>query len=249
MGRANYPPRGGGWRRCGGEGVTGSALVELRRPRRVLYGLLHRRIMRGVEDGPARRRVGARPRGREEGLPGKRRHRVGHLGAQGVREVDFAPTRGELGPVLPLHLVELSSQILTGPRRQKRGAVVIPLAAAHHDLPAFKVHVLHPYREAFEQAEAAAVEDFADEPERGLELARTGRGARRVVKAANGGLHGLDEDRGNAPGRGRANAVGGYQEVSTRAAEELRRWCRFFSMRVPWPERTRHERCQRSRAA
>ena len=299
------------------EGVTGSALVELRRPRRFLYGLLHRRLVQVVEDGPARRRVGARSRGREDVLPGKRRRRVGHLGAQGVWEVDFAPTRGELGPVLPLHFVELSSQTLTGPRRQKRGTVVIPLAAAHHDLPALKVHVLHPYREAFEQAEATAVEDFANEPERELELVeervdiaarehrremvgapgalqalqighlqtedapvqedegaeglvlRGGRepalhgevvqeagclrwahvpwvaasvetdervdpveigffSARRVVKAADGGLHGLNEGHGDAPGRARVNALGGDEEVSTRAAEELRRWCRFF---------------------
>ena len=37
------------------EGVTGSALVELRRPRHFLYGLLHRRLVQVVEDGPARR--------------------------------------------------------------------------------------------------------------------------------------------------------------------------------------------------
>ena len=77
--------------------------------------------------------------------------------AQGVWEVNFAPTRGEFGPVLPLHLVELSSQTLTGPCRQKRGAVVIPLAAAARR-PAFshlqRRHVLSPLGAAQQVAQA-----------------------------------------------------------------------------------------------
>ena len=56
------------------------------------------------------------------------------------------------------------------PRREERGAVVVPFAATDRDHVAVEVDVLHPQGEALEQAEAAAVKDLGDEPEARLQL-------------------------------------------------------------------------------
>jgi hypothetical protein len=191
------------FKEVGGEAVTqrraGPPLVELRRPRRLVDGLLHRGLVQVVENGPARRWVGAGPRGRKQVLPRKRRRRVGHLGAESVRQIDLTAAGCEFGLVSPLHLVELRLQAVAGPRRQKCSAVVTCLAAADHDLAAFEVHVLDLYGEAFEQAEAATVKDLPDEPERGFELIEEGEdvaaredrrqvvGALRTLKPFQGG--------------------------------------------------------------
>jgi hypothetical protein len=180
------------------QGVASHALVELRRPRRFVYGLLYRGLVQGVQDGPPRCRVGAGPGDREEGLPEKRRPSVGHLDAQRLRQIDLTTAGFELGSMAGFHLLELSAQAIAGTRSQKRCASVASLAAADHDRVARKVHVLDPYREAVEQAEAAAVEDFADEPERGFELVekdehvaarehgREGVGAKEALHAFQG---------------------------------------------------------------
>ena len=191
------------FKEVGGEAETprmaGDPLVELRRPRRIVDGLLHRGLVQVVENRPARRRVGAGPRGREQVLPRERRRRVGHLGAESVGQIDLTAAGCAFGLVSPLHLVELRAQAVAGPRRQKCSAIEASLAAADHDLPAFEVHVLDPYGEAFEQAEAATVKDLPDELERRFELIEEGEdvaaqedrrqvvGAFRALKPFQGG--------------------------------------------------------------
>lgn len=70
----------------------------------------------------------------------------------------------------PGHGVELGAEAITHPRRQERGAIVVPLAATDCDHVAVEVDVLHPEGEALEQAEAAAVEDLGHEPVPRLQL-------------------------------------------------------------------------------
>jgi hypothetical protein len=116
------------------QAVASHALVELRRPRRFVYGLLYGGLGPGVEDGPPRCRIGAGPGGREEGLPEKRRRSVGHLDAQRLRQIDLTAASFELGSMAGFHLLELSAQaIIGGARPQKRCVSVVSLAAADHD--------------------------------------------------------------------------------------------------------------------
>jgi hypothetical protein len=63
-----------------------------------------------VQQKPARRRFGTRPRGREEVLPRKARGRLRHLDVQRVWKVDCAPPFRELGPMPSRYLFELCPQ-------------------------------------------------------------------------------------------------------------------------------------------
>ena len=53
---------------------------------------------------------------------------------------------------------------------QYRHPVLVAFAGAHQNLAAFEVHVLDPEGQALHEANAAAVEDLADEPEGGLQV-------------------------------------------------------------------------------
>jgi len=71
-----------------------------------------------------------------------------------------------------------------------------PLAASHHDLPPLEVHVVHRHRKVFEQAQAAAVEDLPEEPERRLDFVEervdgAARAYRRQVVRVPGALQSL----------------------------------------------------------
>lgn len=118
-------------KKVGGEtvppGMARHAPVALRQPRRFVDGLLYGGCVQGVEDGPPRRRGGARPGGREEGLPGKRRGRVGDLGAQRVRQSDLTAAGFQPGSMPAPRLLEL------GTRGQKRCAGVAPFPVAEHE--------------------------------------------------------------------------------------------------------------------
>jgi hypothetical protein len=70
----------------------------------------------------------------------------------------------------PRHGVELGAEAVARPRREERGAIVVPLAAANGEHAAPEVDILHPEAQALEQAEAAAAEDLGDEPEQRLQL-------------------------------------------------------------------------------
>ncbi len=134
--------------------VAGGAPVDLRRSRRVVYGPLHRRLVQLVQDGAARRRIGTGPGGGKDMLPGERRRRAGHLGAQDVREIDFAAAGLDFSAVASCHLVELRAQCFADANTEQRRAIVTSFATTHHDLVAIEVNVLDPQRQAFEQAEA-----------------------------------------------------------------------------------------------
>lgn len=69
-----------------------------------------------VEDGSPHRRVGVRPRGGEEILPGERSRRVEHLGTKRVRPIGLTAAGFELGPVPMLDLLGLNSQALADTR-------------------------------------------------------------------------------------------------------------------------------------
>jgi hypothetical protein len=94
----------------------------------------------------------------------------GHLDAQSVGEIDLAPARGKLGAVALGHGVELGAEAVSSSRGQEGGAVVVPLASMDGEHVALEVDVLHAEGEAFEEAKAATVEDFRDEPERRLQV-------------------------------------------------------------------------------
>ena len=156
------------------ESVASGALVDLSRARCIVYGLLYCRLVQVMEHRAARHRIDAGSRGRKEVLPGDRRRRARHLGAQGKREIDLAPAGGDLGTVSSRDFVELRSQALADAHRQERGAVVVSFAAPHHDLVALEVNVFDSQRQAFKQPEAAAIEHLRDEAEGRLERLQDG---------------------------------------------------------------------------
>ena len=156
------------------EGVASGALIDLSRARRIVYGLLYRRLVQVMKHGSARRRIDAAARGRRDVLPGERRSGARHLGPQGKRKIHLAPPGGDLGTVASRDLRELRSQALADAHRQERRAVVVSFAATHHDLVALEVDVFDPQRQAFEQPEAAAIEHLRDEAEGRLERLQDG---------------------------------------------------------------------------
>lgn len=91
--------------------------------------------------------------------------RAGHLGAERVRQVHLAPTGMELGLMSPGDGVTVGAETIAELRWQEGGAIVGALSPADEDLPALEVDLLEPDGEAFEEAEAAAIEDLADPSE------------------------------------------------------------------------------------
>jgi hypothetical protein len=155
--------------------VAPGALVDPGRPHRGADGLLDRGLVEVEEDLLARHRIRAGARGREEVLPGQARRGVRHFLAEGVGQVHLAATGGQLEAVPLGNALDLRRERVPHARRKQRGSVVLPLAATHRDLAALEVHVLDPDGEALEEAKAAAIEDLADEPERGLQVVEEGK--------------------------------------------------------------------------
>jgi hypothetical protein len=158
------------------EGVARGALVDLRRSRRVVDSLLHRRLVEEGQHPTASCRIGARARGGEEGLPGEGCRRVGHLDAEGVGQVDLASPRGELGLVTSGNGFELGPLRVTGSDGEEGGTVVLAFAAAAPDLAPLAVDVLDADGERLEQAKAAALKQLAKEPKGRSEAIEQGHG-------------------------------------------------------------------------
>jgi hypothetical protein len=165
---------GAGFEQVGGEavaeGVAARALVDAGGPHGVLHGLLHRALVQVVEAEATGGWVGARARRGEDVLPREAGRRVRHLRAERVGEVDLPAARGELRAVATGHAVELRGEWVARAGPQERGSVARALAATHRDLAAVEVDVLRAQREGFEEAQARAVEELADETEGWLQV-------------------------------------------------------------------------------
>ena len=96
-------------------------------------------------------------------MPREARGGIGELDAQGVREVDFAATRCDLGAVAFGDEPDLEAQGITGAGREERGPVVVAFATTDHNLAAIDVDILHTEGERLHEAEATAVEKLANQ--------------------------------------------------------------------------------------
>src|SRR5277367_2144125 len=123
-----------------------------------------------VEHLAAGSRIDARARCREEVLPGEARRRFGHLPEEGVRKIDEAPPGRALGAVAGSDGFHLRPEAIPRAGREERGAIMLALATTHRDLMALEVDILDADGQRFEEAEAAAIQDFGEQAERELQV-------------------------------------------------------------------------------
>src|SRR5262249_49050516 len=116
------------------------------------------------------RPVDVESRGRKHPLPGPLAARVRILPCQRPRKLDPAGARSKIASVLPLHEVQMPSQLGRDDARQGRHPILVALAAADDDLVALEVNVLPPEARALEQAQARAVHQNGHEARRAPEL-------------------------------------------------------------------------------
>lgn len=146
--------------------VTGDALVDPSSTSRFLDRLLNDRLVQMIEDGPAGRWIGARSRSRKQILPCQSARRLRHFNAQRVWQVDLPATGGQFLLVAVRHVVELGPEALPRSCWKDCRAVVGSFPSAHHDLAALQVIVFYADRQTFEEAQAASIEELADQATR-----------------------------------------------------------------------------------
>src|SRR5215831_4039275 len=132
--------------------VTARALGDARVAHGVLDRSLHDRLVQVMSTALAGRPVDVESRGRKHPLPGPLAARVRILPCQRPRKLDPAGARSKIAIVLPLHEVQMPSQVGRDDARQGRHPILVALAAADDDLVALEVNVLHPEARALEQA-------------------------------------------------------------------------------------------------
>ncbi len=91
-----------------------------------------------------------------------------------MRKIDEAAPGCAFGAMAGSDDVHLRPEAISRAGREERRAIVLTLAATHHELAALEVDVLDADGERFEEAEAAAIQDLAEEAERGLQVIEEG---------------------------------------------------------------------------
>lgn len=103
-------------------------------------------------------------------LLGETNGRSWHLRSRSVGQVDLAATSREFLLVLPRHGVELGVQFVARSSGERCRPIVLSLSSVRHSLPSIAVDVPDVNRKRFEEAQAASVEELADEPKRRNEV-------------------------------------------------------------------------------
>ena len=102
--------------------------------------------------------------GRKNVLPAPVALGVGVFPLQAKGQIDFAAAAGLVGLVNLLHSLKVLAEGLFQARRQEGDSFPHALAFTHGDLLVAEIDVLYPKPEAFEQAQAAPVEQLSHKP-------------------------------------------------------------------------------------
>src|SRR5262245_11233333 len=108
-------------------------------------------------------RLTIQPTGREYELPGPITLRPRQLARDGLGQLDRACPPRQVPLMHGTYRCEVPPQWSDHTIGKHGGPVLPTLASAHGDLATGKVHVLDPERQAFEQAESAAVHEHRRE--------------------------------------------------------------------------------------
>src|SRR3990170_4430798 len=153
------------------EGVAGDGLVDGGQEGGLTHGFLQTAFVQVVSAREPRAGVCGEALGGEYVLPPPLAVAVGILALQRVGQVDGAVA---LGHVFGVHVFDAGQMFLQAGDDvlgQHGDAVLLALALAEDDEPAFEIQVLHAQARAFKGAQAAAIEDL------GHDLVRAGYGA------------------------------------------------------------------------
>ncbi|OFW08718.1 MAG: hypothetical protein A3H96_08630 [Acidobacteria bacterium RIFCSPLOWO2_02_FULL_67_36] len=141
--------------------VAARPLGQSRSAARGGHGLLHDALVRMETGRRPIRRIRADPRRRKHELPSPLRRGVRILAVQCLGQHHAADPGAQISLMLAAHAVEVSPQRLHQGGRKQRRAILLPLAAPHHDGMPLEIEILHPQFQTLAKPQARAVQQRA----------------------------------------------------------------------------------------